>query len=297
MFFYWLRILFWVILVNPVVCFSQDFSACGAGENAIRTILNQIKTTNNDSLKITLNQKVSSVLNGLLQNPASFSYKFDSLPQFGKLESPDKLFRIITWNTIFTDGSYYYSGIIQVKEPKTGAIKLFELTDRADEVANRENSVLSAGKWYGSVYYKILKNKVDAVTYYTILGIRYNNLFTTSKIIEILYFDEFGNPVFGAPLFTDGKRTKLRVVFEYSANVAMNLKYNESDKMIVFDHLSASDPRFAGQYEFYGPDLSFDGFQFKNDKWQLVSDLNLNPTDIKKSSIPKRNPGSSKIGR
>ena len=30
---------------------------------------------------------------------------------------------------------------------------------------------------------------------------------------------------------------------------------------------------FEGQYQFYGPDLSYDGFEFKNGKWLYIKDV------------------------
>jgi hypothetical protein len=286
-----------IVLGNPIQSYSQDFSKCRIGEDSIRSLLKQIKNSETDSDRLNFNRKICSIFQNLLLSPESFQFPFDSLQKFGKLQSPDNLFRIITWNTILSDGSDYYNGVIQIKQPKTGAIRLFVLTDRANEITNRENSVLSAGKWYGGIYYKILKNKINQITYYTIISLRYNNLFTTSKVIEIMYFDEFGNPVFGAPLFTDGKKTKLRIVFEYSANVAMKLNYDENRKMIVFDHLSPNEPQFVGQYDNYGPDFSYDGFEFKNNMWRLITDLDIkNPNDTKTQGI-KRTPGSNRIGR
>jgi hypothetical protein len=297
MVFYRFLIILFIVLASPHNSFAQEFSKCKSGEDSICALLKQIKNTDTDSGKLNINDKICSVFQNILFDPESFQFPFDSLQKFGKLQSPDNLFRIITWNTILSDGSNHYNGIVQVKQPKTRAIRLFVLTDRANEITNRENSVLSAGKWYGGIYYKILKNKVNQTTYYTLISLRYNNLFTTSKIIEIMYFDEFGNPVFGAPLFTDGKKTKLRIVFEYSANVAMKLNYDENRKMIVFDHLSPNDPRFVGQYDNYGPDFSYDGFEFKNNMWRLITDLDIkNPNDTKTQGI-KRTPGSNRIVR
>jgi hypothetical protein len=266
-------------------------------EDSIKLLYHDLKQSENDSIKHEINNKICAVFSNILQQPPSFEYKFDSLKTFGKLDAPDKLFRIITWYYVQSDGSYFYSGVIQLKQPKTGNIKLFPLIDKNSEIENKENSVLSAGKWIGGLYYKILKNKINQTNYYTILCIRYNNLFTTSKLIEILYFDEFDNPVFGAPLFNDNNKTKLRKVFEYSANAAMNLNYNELRKMIIFDHLSASDPRFNGLFEYYGPDFSYDGYQFKNNQWLLITDLDIKSPDDKKNVPQKRIPVSNKIRR
>jgi len=31
--------------------------------------------------------------------------------------------------------------------------------------------------------------------------------------------------------------------------------------MIIFDHLSPSKPSYTGNYQFYGPDFSYDGLE------------------------------------
>ena len=45
--------------------------------------------------------------------------------------------------------------------------------------------------------------------------------------------------------------------------------------MIVLDHIAASDPRYEGIYEFYGPDFSIDGYKFKQGKLRYSSDIDL----------------------
>ena len=55
----------------------------------------------------------------------------------------------------------------------------------------------------------------------------------------------------------------------------MSVKWNERMKMIVFDHLSPSQPSLAGNYEYYGPDFSYDGFRFEKDAWVLVEQIDM----------------------
>ncbi len=226
-----------------------------------------------DSEKFEFNNRLTQKLERLLSIPGSFDYPLDSLKAFGKLYAPDKSFRIITWNISLSNGSYKYYGVIQV--PKANSMKVFELTDRSDEITNPENSVLSAGKWYGALYYKILKQKVDNRTYYTLLALQYHNLFITRKMIDILFFDEYGNPVFGAPIIQVNKKMKHRLVFEYSALSSVNLKYDDKLNMIIFDHVAPAEPKYNGQFEYYGPDLTFDGLAFKKGFWVYIPNLDL----------------------
>jgi len=228
-----------------------------------------------DSDKFDLNKKLSTLLKITLNTPGSFDFPFDSLKTIAKLYAPDKNFRVISWNISLSNGEYRYFGFIQVPDQKSTTIKVFELTDRSDEITNPENSVLSAGKWYGSLYYKILKEKVDYRTFYTMLAVQYHNVVITRKIIDILFFDEYGNPVFGAPIIQVNAKRKHRLVFEYSALASVHLNYDEKLKMIVFDHIAAADPKYSGQFEYYGPDLTFDGMVFKKGNWIYTPNLDL----------------------
>jgi len=53
----------------------------------------------------------------------------------------------------------------------------------------------------------------------------------------------------------------------------MTLKYDEGKEMIIYDHLSPSEPKYEGQYEFYGPDFSYDGLKYENGIWNTYFDL------------------------
>jgi hypothetical protein len=45
--------------------------------------------------------------------------------------------------------------------------------------------------------------------------------------------------------------------------------------MIVFDHLSPIESGIEGVYKFYGPDFSYDGYEFKAGKWRYRSNLDV----------------------
>ena len=74
----------------------------------------------------------------------------------------------------------------------------------------------------------------------------------------------FGKDVFKIP----GKFAK-RVMFEYAGEVAMSLKYNAGRKQIIYSHLApnTADPTMEGQYQYYGPDGSFDALSMKKGVW------------------------------
>ena len=64
-----------------------------------------------------------------------------------------------------------------------------------------------------------------------------------------------------------------RIVFEYSSEVAMTLRYDENLGKIVFDHLAPLHPIYHEVYQFYGPDGSYDAFEFREGIWVKQEDV------------------------
>ena len=55
----------------------------------------------------------------------------------------------------------------------------------------------------------------------------------------------------------------------------MLLRYVQVRQLIVFDHLAPRDPKVKTDFSFYGPDLTYDGYQLKNGKWNFVQNLDM----------------------
>jgi hypothetical protein len=186
---------------------------------------------------------------------------------------------MITWNIPFSDRTHQYFGFIQYKKNRR-SYDFYELNDKSDEIVKPELTILNHENWYGALYYQIIANKYRGNTYYTILGADLNNMLTKKKIIEILHFNMQDLPVFGQQVFKNKSIPVNRVIFEFNAQTHMTLTYDETKEMIVFDHLSPSRPSLKGQYEFYGPDFSYDGFKFENGIWNLYSDIDVRDNNI-----------------
>jgi hypothetical protein len=54
----------------------------------------------------------------------------------------------------------------------------------------------------------------------------------------------------------------------------MSLRF-EADNFIVFDHLSPVSPEYKDNYQYYGPDFSFDSFNFEKGSWILKNDIDI----------------------
>lgn len=82
---------------------------------------------------------------------------------------------------------------------------------------------------------------------------------------------QLGKPVFDAA--ENGKQA--RAIYQYSRNASMYLDYNTSENRIVFDHLAPADEHQQGQYEQYGPDMTYDAWQLESGRLVLISDIPL----------------------
>ena len=214
------------------------------------------------------NALFTRALKGYLESPNQIIY-LDSIPYFSHLKSPDKVFDIFNWNLSYEDGSYEYFCLLRLNETS----EIIEFTDNSDKFYNPETKKLSSKDWFGALYYEIIPVK-DKPTYYLLLGWDGNNNFTTKKIIETLNFEN-ENINFGIPVFESENGTKNRVIFEFSKSAVMSLRYQEKEKRIVFDHLAPFQEGADDFFEFYGPDLSFDAYQFKKGNWSYIKEVDV----------------------
>jgi hypothetical protein len=189
-----------------------------------------------------------------LRLPGALDYPFSGLKFLGKVTSTDKKVRIFTWNMSASDATNIYYGFIM---HKTG---------------NDANEAYKINPGY--LVYEIVDIKVDGQSHYTLLCYDPQGMFITRKIIDVLWFDQ-DRPVFGKPIFHYNKKTSDRIVFEYSAKVRMSLTWNKKRNMIVFDHLAPSASQYTGNYQYYGPDMSFDGLVFEKGFWELRSNVDV----------------------
>lgn len=202
----------------------------------------------------------------------SFLYHFDSVKTVSIVNAPDNRFRIFSWYVLNDDGSYRFYGTIQMNTG--GALQMFPLEDYSPLIKHPEDTVMNTGRWFGAEYYKIISVRAAQQPYYILLGWKGNTVESTKKVIEVLSFP--GNkPQLGLGVFDGKGKTRKRVVFEYTRQASMLLRYVPGQNLIVFDHLAPPDPKMKDKPQTYGPDLSYDGYKLKNGRWQLVKNLDM----------------------
>jgi hypothetical protein len=226
-----------------------------------------------------------------LKVPNSFLFPFDSVKTVSILNSPDNRFRILSWHIMNEDGSYRFYGALQLNTG--GPLKLFPLVDYSPLLEHPEDSVTDNRKWYGAQYYKIIRATGDK-SYYVLLGWKGYTVNSTKKVIEVLSFKN-DKPVFGMEVFGTSKHK--RIIFQYTRQASMLLKYVPEQDLIVFDHLSPPDDKSKKNPETFGPDLSYDGYKLINGRWKYEDNLDMRNvpdehdnefTDPKKQAIEDR---------
>ncbi len=288
------QILFFISIHVSAQEMAAQKQAFDLYNDTLKIICKKLYSSNTDIDKQKYNHQLLKTFELALNKPNSFDYAFDSLNDVARLTPSDKSFRIINWNVPYSDGTQEYFGFIQYKhiqikkigffkKEKTETIQLYPLIDKSAETKNPENSITDNKKWFGMLYYKIITKKTKNKTYYTLLAWDGNDKLSMKKIIDVLTFDDNGNPRFGADIFNMPKKNPKRIIFEYAATCSMSLKYSSKKDSIVFDHLAPEQPQLEGQYQYYCTDMSYDGFGFKHGKWNYGTDVNATnekePTD------------------
>lgn len=250
--------------------------------DSLKSYFKEIAKERNDETKKELNSKILVLMREIIETEQSFLFNFDSVPHLGKIISKDGRLKLVNWNLIFENGAHEYFGFIQYKG-KNGKYYFYELQDKSENISDPEDQTLTEEMWYGALYYQIAEVKIKGKKYYTLFGWDGYSQLKNRKIVDVLYFSAEGKPKFGAPLFaSENKETKRRLIFEYANRASMTLNYDEERNMIVYDHLSPPKESLAGQYQYYGPDGSYDAYEFKKDKWVFVSDIDARNNKNKK---------------
>lgn len=251
----------------------------------------QLEQSRVDSTRFRINDTILMVTEQALTMPEAIDYPFDSLKKVAKIGSDDKKFRIIHWNIQQQNGIHRYFGFLQFNV--NGQTETQRLHDRSDTPEGSDSLILSTGNWFGALYYRVISGQTaSGFPMYTLLGWSGEDFDITSKVIEILTFEN-NVPRFGLPVFMlPDSWPRSRIIFRYSAGETMVLKYEEQvvkssktwnpkkrafeektqrDHVIVFDHLVPIDPVMEGQPKYSIPaGDDYDGFIMSNGRWNFL---------------------------
>ncbi len=224
-----------------------------------------------DSVKLNAAASLEELLVQHYSNPEKFGTQLAQVPYMGQLISPDRAVQMLCWNVELENGNFQYHAVM-VHKAKKGEVALTIFED-VEDWERIDRKPVRPSKWYGALYYKILSNKHKGKTYYTILGWDGKDNITNRKVVDVITF-QGKSVILGSSMFKDeNDRPAHRIIYEYANDVSMALNYDEKEKKIIMDHLAPEDSRFEGQYQFYGPDFSYDALQFKKGKWIFIKDI------------------------
>ncbi len=271
---------------------KQDSIPFRAYEDTLVKLEKRIWVCKDDSSRIAANSIFFQKFRLVLSLPGAFKYPFDSVKDISRLKSEDNKIRITSWNIPLKNGSYQYYGFFEINGGE-----LFPLQGKSYEIQGWQNLKLPAEKWYGAVYFKIIKVSYSKIDYYTLLGWDGHDAASNYKLIDVLTLDDKGNPSFGSPVFKTAEGVKNRVLIEYAEKANALLRYDyqtmlipKGNKvkrkkawMIVTDRLIPMDPSMKGIRKYYVPaGDTYDAFIFRDGFWTFVEDVEVTNSPVTK---------------
>jgi hypothetical protein len=235
----------------------------------LEELYNRLVDNYNDKDRIRINDSIRLIIGSYIRSDTVFSHRFTNLRYLGQIMSPDSLLKIVTWNLVLSDEPGRYFCYFIRREGPGRENKIFSLSGSYNEKPVRTDTTYSQSDWYGALYYDLKPCLINDKRCWVMLGLDYGNLFISKKIIEVLNFTPEDSIVFGRKWFASGEEMKYRAVFEYSSDAVMSLKFR-SGNSIIFDHLVPFSPSRKDDHQFYGPDYSFDAYNFEDGFWKLA---------------------------
>lgn len=266
----------YTLLIVGFLLFFNDIDAQVAKESSIEIeeLFDKLYYAESDHSKDSVNSLIINKLELYLFERENDFSDLDSIRNLYKISSNDKYVFIFTWAVQYSNHKFKYFGFIKYYSEESRKYYIEKLNHQPQE-KDFLNKTVPPDAWYGAVYYSIILKKYKGEKQYILLGWDGNDDFTNKKIIDIIVIEEDEIPVFGKEVFKTESGFKKRMVFEYAERVSMILNYDKNLKMIIWDHLSPSKPELNGHFEYYGPDMTFDGFIFDKGIWTLISDVDI----------------------
>jgi hypothetical protein len=255
---------------------QPEYLALVKSESQLQALFKQMYS---DSLseKEALSDSILTIMRHALAEPGSLEFPWSGLKQIGVVSSEDGKLRVFTWHIMDDPDHYRYFGFIQVGL-RHGKVRVFELTDNGKAQRGVMRLDQSTENWFGKLYYQVLNNTYRRKTYYTLLGMDFNDSRSTIKSVEVLSLQR-NQPKFEKEMFFKGNDKVDRVVLEYADRVAISVRYDPELKMITYDHLVPFHPIYENNLEFYGPDGSYDGLEFSGGVWTYRKDIDARNVD------------------
>lgn len=253
-----------------ILLFLASFlQLCAIETTELKTLFESIYQKKTDSEKLSANKEFRRSLETFLKENDAMEVDLSDLKMFSKKE-PKSMFRIFNWNVPLEDKNHYECLFAVRKKDGTNAMITCKSSKR--DLMKSSNRAMSSKDWPGALYYEIIPLSKKDVAQFALLGWEGNNEMSNRKVIEIISVNE-KNIRFGANYFNEFERPIKRFVMEYRDDVVVGMTYDPKFKRVVFDHLSPPRPDLKGQFQFYGPDMTFDAFVLKKGQFYFREDV------------------------
>ena len=257
--------LFVLLVMSNFFVFGQT-KTLAEFEKELNTLSLDIVNNDSDESKLKVNEEFKALLLEAIETEGSFEYNFKGIQAISILKSNETI-KIYNWTLPRKDLTYEFFAFIQVKLGKD-KFKVTEFFDKSASLEKPEYKTLTTKTWYGALYHNIIFDKKLGKNTYTLLGWNGGTNLTNQKVIDVMTVSNNGSIRFGSSIIKVGKKAQKRVVFHYAESAVMSLKYNPTEKVIVFDFLAPPNSNLNGVFEYYGPSLDrFDSFHIENGKW------------------------------
>ena len=279
----------------PMSVMAQNKERMAAHQKRLAALIERAAAAPTDNERYLASEEAVDVLAAALEEEESERWQWQ-LPSYASvLTSPDGHLRIFTWAVVRDDGEYECFGAVQFYNDKDEEYQYLKLNDKSDEIMNREESLLTADRWYGAVYQDIIQTSMGDRTLYTLLGWNGVDNLTEMKVIEPVVI-KGGVPQFGAAVFRR-ERNMRRVVLEYTNDAMVHLAYEQQtvqevlrervkvkgtnryrtiektkerkERMIIFDEVEPQVPGMEGLFQYYVPSGLELAYAFVDGKWEL----------------------------
>lgn len=284
-----------LLTLVPMAAMAQNKERMAMHQKRLAAIIERVATAPTDNERYLASEEAVSALCAALDEEESERWQWE-LPHYASvLTSPDRQLRIFTWAVVRDDGEFECFGAVQFYNDKDEEYQYLKLNDKSDEIMNREESLLSAGQWFGAVYQDIIQTQMGDRTLYTLLGWNGVDNLTERKVIEPVII-KGGVPQFGAAAFRR-ERNLRRIVLEYANDAMVHLAYEQQtvqeiqrervkvkgtnryrtvekvkehkERVIIFDEVEPQVPGMEGLYQYYVPSGLELAYAFVDGKWEL----------------------------
>lgn len=233
-----------------------------------------------------------------LNRPNSFRYTFPELEGVSIQYAPDSTFRIFTWELHVNRDEYRHYGALQ---RNTSSLALTPLIDRGFALReNPENALLAADNWLGYVIYRMVPGGTHrGRPYYLVFGFDRFGTWRRQKILDVLSFDDTGQPQFGLPIFDTYTNKGLlmpdraRIILEYGAEGQVAMQYEAENNRIVYENLILM-PGTNEEGPVNMPDGSYHALEYREGRWVEIDKV-FNHVYDKAPRDPNRKPDSRDI--